>query len=350
MSQKQKTSRVPRAKKTVPDAGKDADHSYTKTSKQPQKGKYKTNLSCDDDDDYSSDDSTSLLTTESTPCFGCKKTLSKSTSGVCCNFCEHWFCLNCSKLKRMVYQALKDSPESLMWFCTHCLTAFPGVKKMLLKVSALEDKFEKLETRVDKLEETPNATENIEHIVQEEVKEIRDIELRRLNLICFNIPESESESPEVRKTDDTNQVRSLLDVDMKMKDQALKFENPFRLGKRVYDADKVASRPRPLRITVNSFDDKRQILLANSVVKNPSEENKRKVFCTPDLTFKQREESAKLREELRYRRTILHEQNIKINKGRIVSINSRSQAMGPRFFPNRADRQGQSSERPFLGH
>ena len=40
---------------------------------------------------------------------------------------------------------------------------------------------------------------------------------------------------------------------------------------------------------------------------------------TPDLTQKQREKSFKLREELRYRKNVLSETNLKISRGRIVS-------------------------------
>ena len=60
-------------------------------------------------------------------------------------FCSVLFCLTCSKLKKVVYQALKESPESLMWFCISCLTTFPGVKQMMIKVTNLEEKYDKLD-------------------------------------------------------------------------------------------------------------------------------------------------------------------------------------------------------------
>ena len=45
---------------------------------------------------------------DSAPCHGCQKAINKGGNGVCCNFCEHWYCLTCSKLKKVVYQALKN--------------------------------------------------------------------------------------------------------------------------------------------------------------------------------------------------------------------------------------------------
>ena len=80
---------------------------------------------------------------------------------LCCNFCEHWYCLTCSKLKKVVDQALKESPESLMWFCISCLTTFPSVKKMMIKGTNLEEKYDKLDERVNKIEKHPNNVENI---------------------------------------------------------------------------------------------------------------------------------------------------------------------------------------------
>ena len=169
MSQKApKPSKVPRAKKTV--ENRNSDHSYTRTTRQTQKEK-QTHID-DIMNDSSSEDSFSILD-ESAPCHGCNKMLSKNGNGICCNFCEHWYCLTCSKLKRMVYQASKDSTDSLMWFCLSCLTAFPGVKKMMVRVTSLEDKYGKLEERVDKLEREPTAIDNIQEIVRKKLEKLK---------------------------------------------------------------------------------------------------------------------------------------------------------------------------------
>ena len=92
--------------------------------------------------------------------------------------------------KTCVIPIFKESPESLMWFCNSCLTTFPVVKKMMIKVTNLEEKYDKLYERVTKIEKQPNNFENIEEIVRQEVREVRDIEARRLQLICFNLPEN----------------------------------------------------------------------------------------------------------------------------------------------------------------
>lgn len=365
MSQKAlKPSKVPRAKKTI--ENRNSDHSYTRTTRQTQKEKQTHNTIDEDINDSCSEDSFSILE-ESAPCHGCNKMLSKNGNGICCNFCEHWYCLTCSKLKRMVYQALKDSPDSLMWFCLSCLTAFPGVKKMMVRVTPLEDKCEKLEERVGKLEREPTAIDNIQEIVRQEVREIKDIEARKLQMVCFNLPESQSEDQENRIIEDQTNLKTVIDEDMHLHEKGIEVDNLVRLGRRNAEAAEGSSvKPRPLRFKVRTFENKRHILQGNSVLKNHDDVNKSKIFITPDLTQKQREESFKLREELRYKKFVLKEKNLKISRGRIVStdadrnINStrpseveassgRPGSIRPRTFVNKgmAVREGPPGVRPF---
>ena len=135
----------------------------------------------------------------------------------------------------MVYQALKGSPDSLMWFCQSCLTAFPGVKKVMVQIGSLEDKYEKLDERVTNLETQPKEIENISDIVLEEFKELQDIEMRRLHMVCFNLPESENQDSDQRKNDDKESLKSLIDEHMKLSDKNIEVENPIRLGKKMED-------------------------------------------------------------------------------------------------------------------
>ena len=88
---------------------------------------------------------------------------------------------------------------------------------------------------------------------------------------------------------------------------------------RLHKCNDTLSKHRPLRFKVRQFESKLEILQANSVLKNHDEEEKKKIFMTPDLTQKQREQSFRLREELRYRKNVLGHTNLKISKGRIVS-------------------------------
>ena len=127
-----------------------ADHSHTRASdpkgkpRQPRKSRL---VHKHDSSDYESENE------DQAPCHMCKKIITMENDGIKCNFCEHWLCYPCSKLKRVVYQALRESPDNVMWFCDYCCTAFPGVKKVMVQIGLLEDKYTYLEERVDKLEE-----------------------------------------------------------------------------------------------------------------------------------------------------------------------------------------------------
>lgn len=119
---------------------------------------------------------------------------------------------------------------------------------------------------------------------------------------------------------------------MKLRDKPIEVENVFRLGKQSDILDNVngddkQSKSRPLHFQVKKFEDKRQILEANALLKNHSDEMKKKIFMTPDLTQKQRNKSSKLREELRYRKNVLNQ--TKISKGKIMSTVSTSNETQP---------------------
>lgn len=65
-------------------------------------------------------------------------------------FCEHWLCFPYSKLKKVVYQALRESPDNVMWFCDCSCSAIPGVKKVMVHLGSSEDMYLSPEIKVDK--------------------------------------------------------------------------------------------------------------------------------------------------------------------------------------------------------
>lgn len=203
----------------------------------------------------------------------------------------------------------------------------------MVQIGSLEDKYEKLDERVTNLETQPKQIENISEIVREELKELQDIDMRRLHMVCFNLPESENQDSDQRKHDDKERLKSLIDEDMKLSDKNIEVKNPIRLGKKMEDPqsnDATSANPnskkgnRPLRFKVSKFEDKRLILQANSELKNSGDENLSNIFVTPDQTRRQREESFRLREELRYRKRVGGEKNLKISRGRIVTVQDQS--------------------------
>lgn len=323
---------MPRSKK--PKKSPTPEHSYAKT-KSPG-----FRVMVDENDSESEND---LTTDEIVTCQDCKKTFVQGTNGIDCDFCDHWFCLNCSKLKKSVYQAIKSTRDNLMWFCEHCLTAFPGVKKMMMKVANLDDRVDKLETRVKNLEENPlssNSSKTMEEAVRAEMQEIQDIENRKLNLICFNLAESESENIEDKKIDDLQNLKEIVEKDMKLTDSDIQIKNPVRIGKKDESGKKKA---RPLKFSVETFESKQQILKGNAKLRMHENLEKQSVYISPDLTKRQQKEAYDLRVELRYRKNVLKEKNLKISNGKIVQTDSTRESR----FEDRNRRDGEHGSRTF---
>ena len=129
---------------------------------------------------------------------------------------------------------------------------------MMIKVTSLEEKYDQLDERVTKIEEQPNTVENIEELVRQEVREIKDIEARKMHMVCFNLPESLHVDPDVRKMDDEENLKAIIDNDMKLSEKQIEVENLIRLGKRPEGPDGIETQDkhRPLRFKVKAFESK----------------------------------------------------------------------------------------------
>ena len=292
-----------------------ADHSYTKATYKRKSRLSKVSVRQESSDNDSENE-------DQAPCHNCKKMITMENDGIKCNFCEHWLCFPCSKLKKVVYQALRESPDNVMWFCDYCCTAFPGVKKVMVQIGSLEDRYSSLEERVDKLEEKSQNVENedkIKEVCRKEIVEQHEIEKRKLNMVIFNVPESEEQSPEARKANDLEKVNLLLDGPMKLDTESIHIQNPVRLGALRASKPNEIQKPRPIKISVENFEHKNKILKANAELRKETGDFKN-IFITPDLTKAQRKEAFLLREQLRYQKNVLNKKNVKISRGRIVEI------------------------------
>ena len=227
-------------------------------------------------------------------CKGCEKNWTTKNDWIYCDFCESWFCTSCANLKKNIYQVLTSSPSDIIWFCQHCLYAFLGIKKVTIKIGTIESKIDQIIERVQKLEQTPTPEKNIQDIVQNEVREIRDQENRKLNIVCFNLPESNENEATVRQHEDLLSTQNIIDKHMNLAGEKIKVKNPVRLGK------KNAKGFRPLKFQVEDLEQKRKILKGNHYLKSCHETDVQKIFTIPDQTVREREEAKKLRNELHF--------------------------------------------------
>ena len=145
-----------------------------------------------------------------------------------------------------------------------------------------------------------------------------DKERRKLNVVVHNLPEQDGSTVSERMEKDQLLFKEVIKEGMNL---IIKPTKAFRVGKKVDD------RPRLLIVTLDSTDTKAEVLKMAPQLRHLSEW--KKIFVTPDLSKKEREEGKRLREELAIRRQA-GEENLIIRKGKIIQ----------------ATHQGQSDPRP----
>ena len=171
-----------------------------------------------------------------------------------------------------------------------------------------------------KIEANKDASdEKIKQLAREEMEEMREIEGRRLNLMVFNLPESKKDDVKDRQLEDAEFLQNLLEQNMNLDLSDLEVVKPVRVGRRELVNGEI-KKVRPLRITVKDFSAKRNILKANTYLRQSKDEIFSKIYFTPDLTKNQREEAFKLRQMKRYITNVLQEKDLKISRGKIVQV------------------------------
>lgn len=225
-------------------------------------------------------------------CKICKKIFtSEGDMLVECERCEKWECLACSEMSAAHYRLLNETDinEFIHWYCKECNgQAVKAVKtERSIEESCKEymSKFRQeisteiqavktsLDTKIGK--EVTNINKNIADLKKEvngaELKQVKDKlgrieeqlegerqstleELwerneRKLNLVVFNMPESNRDEAADRVSDDLEKLRAML----KTIEANVPITKTDRLGKR-------SELTRPLKISVKSMSDKQRIL------------------------------------------------------------------------------------------
>ena len=231
---------------------------------------------------------------------GCVKTFEKQKK-IRCGFCEQPYCYHCSSLTKNAFEAFSNC-ESVSWYCTHCVHAVPGVQKLLIRVGNVEEKCESLSRTVESLENKASVTPDlVKDLVSEEVAELKEIENRKLNLICLNLSESEKTDIHDRHQEDLDFLNFVLENKMDLDIDTISINKLVRLGRREKTQDGTL-KCRPLRFSVDLFDHKKKILKANSRLRSCEDDVYGKIYFTPDLTKNQRKRAFDLRSERRLRK------------------------------------------------
>ena len=285
-----------------------------------------------------------------TPCKQCQKMVSES--GLLCSFCENWYCQPCTDLTQSVFKSLDDSPECLMWFCKSCITALPGLKKLLVRVTACENEQTEIKQRITQLEQKEKATNiksidfdkrlttlesqdpnkdispsiegNLSDVVDNVLSERADQEKRKLNLICINMKESNKDLSSERREEDSDNLRYILLEQLGI-DPNIETSDLVRLGKKNTGEQ---TRVRPLRFKVKDLESKNVILRAGKFLRNSADKSINSIFITPDLTKQQRDDAYKLRQEKK-QRELEGEENLRIVRGKIIKDRPKTKPTRP---------------------
>ena len=174
----------------------------------------------------------------------------------------------------------------------------------------LEAKFSRevvaLQTEITALKERVDLS--FKNVEREFLKDLRETEQRKDNVMIFGLEESSAPSPSDARELDLAKVKCLSSA---LGVQNFKIRNCFRLGQRTN------GRSRPIKITCH--DPEQRCLFLRSAFHIPKLDASlgfHRVFVKPDLTPKEQEAERQLRLELKARQVA--GENVRIRDGRIV--------------------------------
>ena len=257
------------------------------------------------------------------PCNKCGGSIDEGVKALQCEFCANWSCLHCTEVPENMYDLLmdKDAPgsASFLWSCHSCIHAIPTIKNLGRAMQGIRDEQSETKVELGKLKlKVDNLESSIEVKVQEAIEAYRDRESRKCNVIIHNIPESKKLEAKERREEDLQEVGSLLEEGLELKD--FQVQSIVRLGKRMEDKHRL------IKVTVESVKTKREILSKTKKLKNDVKWSR--TFVTPDLTPTERNRSKLLREELK-RRKAAGEEGLVIRRGLIVKVDQEADSTSP---------------------
>ena len=213
----------------------------------------------------------------------CEIEITTEINHLSCSVCELNYCISCTTISKLLVEALKeDTTNNFKWTCNGCKQNFPcmtGLRQQLKnieeqtneRISNLEIKVKSIDTEMDaninqKFENlkptiVKEIKDELKSELQEDVrKEVYEIEDQRkmLNLIIFNLPESEEKYGEARKSHDISEFTELCN---KLQVENIDRNTVYRIGK------PSPSSTRPLKIILNNKKQRKEIIDKASLIK-----------------------------------------------------------------------------------
>ena len=303
----------------------------------------------------------------------CGELVKDEDAGVRCDVCMCWFHSECQAISKAAYSALRKF-KILSWICAECKISLtkPKVTDHTSQITQLESKVDRIESMVkDNLQRMQTSVDKhvlaassqarqIEQVLEavelqkssyaqavkgtcnDVVKQVAakidaipkpepaqhkhtintaqeisgvfdnflDKEKRKTNLVVHNLEESTGDNnAEIIEQD----VQKFVGIIRKEWSMNMRVTKAFRVGKRS------PTKPRLLIVSMESLEAKVEVLKLARQLKQSAEFSN--IYITPDLTWREREEGRRLREELARRRDS-GEANLAIRRGKIVQLSS----------------------------
>ena len=124
-----------------------------------------------------------------------------------------------------------QSMPGLTWFYGKCQSIL-GVHKMLVRIGNVEERKDQLEERVSKIEKDQMTNESVKEILRKELEEIKETKCRKMDIVCFNIPESKQEDIRYGQSKDKDFLVSLFETKLDHPVSPTEIIKPVRLGAR----------------------------------------------------------------------------------------------------------------------
>lgn len=250
-------------------------------------------------------------------CPKCEQGFSPGIDSIECESCQGWFHLECAGFIKSDLKTI--SKKGIHWYCNKCDGCFSSIIIKLHELSSQIDTLAKANENersevqsyaevVKKFDVTSRQNQVMQEQVSKQLKTIRDdmqAEQRALNLVLFG----------VREPDETNQTSDILtDIDSIFKDCGLNYKltksQVYRLGPKKTDS----TRPRPLKVCLESEFDKWEVLRRINSIKPQG------IYGRLDLSREEQEKDFRLRQELKKTREEDPEGKYKIYQKKIIKL------------------------------
>lgn len=314
---------------------------------------------------------------EDNVCGDCEEDVIDGQDGVSCDLCKVWFHIVCVRITKQEYRFMQNS-QRFKWFCRACDGKFGNLAEvnrelndrinnmegnqdnMSDRLNIFQKEMEQMREAISKLgnkvEETSKANTDWPRLgpgqregrpngrggdagsqidiglgvemIREEVSENQEREKKKKNMIIFNVPESEAQESERRKSEDKEWCRKIFTGEdgLGLNIDEEKIIEVIRLGRKVETGEvgENERKPRPILVKMDEVGIKWGIIKKAKKLKESREETISKVIIVPDMTIKQREKEKELRNELEQKRRA-GELDWYIKKGELVKKTFRGQ-------------------------